>query len=153
MCMEDVWIGLHTIVKKIGTGSTVTIPPNISRIGLISSGIASGSWSDNNFNTLATWQRGYSVFDYTTSVTTAVPPGVDTGTITASTFDKIVVPQFFKIQDWGAVVTEKSFMAYSGGSHTVWEMVPDAVLLQFLSRYGDERFGKFVDLNPQIKGA
>lgn len=133
MCLQDLFIGTHTTVARIGSGASVSIPKNPNRIGLIVTNLSSVSIARGSE---AAWYQttGTQIpTGFNTADTNEVPPTDNTGTLTVNLFASPADCTVLHISQWGSVVQDASTVTFSIVVGAVFEIVADAVLQKLLA--------------------
>lgn len=134
MCMMDLWITRHTIVRSLGApAGTVTFGVDPNRLRLIVANSASTVFRDRRGNAVAIHKGPLYVAASATTDTNAVPPTPDTGTITATSLSNQEEVWVIDSAVYGPAVTDSGSLQSLSANITCYEVVADTVLGQKLA--------------------
>lgn len=133
MCMQDLFIALHTTKNYLGDAASFTIPANVNRYGLIIT--RNGGWdlADQAVRYIYSVRHPNVPTNFTTTDTNEVPPTDNTGTITQSASNASWLTHVVTIKDVGTLIQGQLILGVAVGTATVWELVADAVLQKMLN--------------------
>lgn len=132
--MLDHWVASHLITRSLGAAAasfTLTPRPYRWAVGVIGASYVNVS-SDRGFliTALISEQRNNT---FTTSTTTQVPPGTDTGSISVSSTAFNNGSWLLTARDYGSVLAGGLTLGSVSGTFSAIEIFPDTVLAQKLS--------------------
>lgn len=138
--MEDVWIARHTKARYLGTmGAPITVPGNPRRFGFLVSRGYRFQFDDVSGQNVVT-QAGPS--DYgglAGTITTQVPPGVDTISANPTVTSNPLQPYYFTILNIGPAIMSGGTIAAIDGNGAVWEVEGDETFERAYSRFDEGR--------------
>lgn len=133
MCMMDLWIARHTIVRYAGAAIPTVLRADPNRIGIIVVDTHIIQAADEKGNVFWRSLGGTTPVAFTTSVTTAVPPGVDTGTIAPATSYDMSRTAVLSVTEFGSVIQGQVTITATTLTNRCWEVLADTVLAQKLA--------------------
>lgn len=148
MCMQDLWIARHTVSRFIGASNPQAYSPNPNRIALLLSYANTPTITDDRGLVWFHATLGSDVLSYTTSVSTQVPPGTDTGTIAAGSQYAKNWSQLITVFDYGDLVQRGGSVSIASSVMQLWELVADAALQQKLAELEKTEGWPFYGIRP-----
>lgn len=132
--MIDLWIGRHTRTNRIAFLGSATFGANQNRIALIV--VFDIQANLQGTDGVQWWRAGVArdIPSYTTTSSNDVPPTPSTGTISLSSANSMGDTVIIKTSDYGQRVLDGGSVATLGAVGTVFEVVPDTVLAEYLNQ-------------------
>lgn len=136
MCIEDVWIARHCKYRYAGKPSPgFTLPGNPRRFGLLYTRGFSFSFTSVDGRQIVDYNGQTSPGGLIGTITTAVPPGVDTISATAGGAAYTLQPVYFTIFTVGPLIMSAGTVGGTDTLGDVWEIEGDEVFEQTYSRF------------------